>query len=1184
MISMRFRYITLQVCRTLGSIYYWLRTEWRPPIIWLILTTFIVCLPKYIDLLRKAQAATWYQGLSNLVTVLGSVLSAQWWTVLAVYTLLLLLFWAWGAKKRVVIEDFMDYTLSPPKSDARGLATLLVVKLAQLQELYRTVDEQRALSTEAKANQPIDAAIKVEDVSTFLSSAISAQSKFSLGPLEIPVGTLMSLIGRLVQGPRILGSLHKDQDTLILTAQRVGDRTAYSWRVDRKLPSAIADQGGYTLDDMVEELAYRMFTDLALSGSVRWRATASFSKGLQCYRDCLRTPKDSKLKLKLAEKKFIETLAEDREFASANYNLGVLYMELNQLQAAEEVFRRAIGQNPGSWRGYYALAVCRCKLCEYQSVISLCEQVGARVISNKPGIANNAQIYHMKGVAQSLLLNQNRSLLPLMLQDNEDAVRKQRRVQGGGIDTLQSQVDFLQRQSNILALDAAIHSYKKAVAFSWKALCRAERVKKGVTKTQNRVIPQREAVASLCQIDLAIAYSEQAQEWNGIACYYDEQIGKYEEQIKKDKKQARQCRAKQRLALKHKLFAFRQARTLFKRAGAFFKFATFLTSSNTATYLALVNKYTDNHFRLAKMYYDWGKYDEAIEEYKSALHMNPESSKCWAYLALVYAEVSRTQKTTLPTTARVNKVQAHDACTKALGYFSGADLDDLEDTLESIMEAYKILDKENNKDLFQDMKALLGEYSRLNGIASSDNAQDRQRSAISLERFEEQFSVPIEEEQAEKRVLAWIGAQIFRVLGRQSLDSNKPEEAERYIRRAIELLKRSFPQEIQAHELRALLVYALLNQKRHDDALRAAEEARVFVPQSYFEREVLGDAYFTQNRFKDAIEAWQDALLRRDAFMRKPFDLPKLDTAAMHFRIGASSLPRKDALDLHYKMGISYVELAEHIRDLSKRSDALKQAIIYLEQAQSLSDGDQPHESRAVHYFLGFLHFELGEYEDAIFYLQIAKTSQFIRLTSLFYLAYACLKNKDYDAALKEFTLLLEEAEDHLKNGKQLNELVEADYVGFMHLGEILAMAHWGIAFTHAERSTNLPQALKLVGTAQDYIDKLLGLKCSLHFLAHCQDCKGWILLKMGRIEDAISSLQQAVSLSSDPQEYLHLALAYERKLQVYKNDANSLHEMQVCCQYVLELDIRKEYAQQVSDILNRHPSKPQSIEQKTRR
>jgi len=171
-----------------------------------------------------------------------------------------------------------------------------------------------------------------------------------------------------------------------------------------------------------------------------------------------------------------------------------------------------------------------------------------------------------------------------------------------------------------------------------------------------------------------------------------------------------------------------------------------------------------------------------------------------------------------------------------------------------------------------------------------------------------------------------------------------------------------------------------------------------------------------------------------------------------------------------------------------------------------------------------------------------------------------------------------------LERRSQLSDLIEAEYVGFMYRGEMLAMACWGIAFTNAERNTNLLKALELVETAQGYIDELLQLKCSLHFPADCQDCKGWILLKIGRIDDAISSLQQAVSLSSDPKGYLHLALAYERKLQGSKNDANLLHEVRICCQYVHELDIRKEYAQQVSEILKRHLSKPQPIEHKTRR
>src|SRR5712692_9607963 len=131
-LSTGFRYIILQVSRAVGGIYYWLRTQWRPPIILLIVTALIVCLPNYINHVYNAKPETWYRWLYILAIEWWNVLSVQWWNVLAVYTLIVLLWWAWRARKRVVIEDFTDYTMNPPESDSRGLATLLVVRLAQL--------------------------------------------------------------------------------------------------------------------------------------------------------------------------------------------------------------------------------------------------------------------------------------------------------------------------------------------------------------------------------------------------------------------------------------------------------------------------------------------------------------------------------------------------------------------------------------------------------------------------------------------------------------------------------------------------------------------------------------------------------------------------------------------------------------------------------------------------------------------------------------------------------------------------------------------------------------------------------------------------------------------------------------------------------------------------------------------
>ena len=348
-----------------GYISYRMTSEWIPPIFWLVATAILVWLSTAdYTVINKQGILAWLRTLN--VTSLLNVLSAigsKWSTILLVYTILLLIWWVWQAGKRVVIEEFVDYTITSgddSKSAVKGLATLLVVRLGQLRDLYQTVDEQRAILTSVWVHQSIDATIDVEDVSQFLQSAVSAQSEFSLGVLKIPVGTLMSLIGRIVQGPRILGSLHRDNDKLILTAQNNGGKSSKSWRVDYAVPADQSTQPGNDyLTDMVEELACRMFTDLALSGSVRWRATASFCEGLRAYRDCLRTPKARRLNLEQAEKNFIETLSEDQKFNLAYYNLGVVYTELGQMDAAENAFKNAIDQDPAYWNGFYALALHR---------------------------------------------------------------------------------------------------------------------------------------------------------------------------------------------------------------------------------------------------------------------------------------------------------------------------------------------------------------------------------------------------------------------------------------------------------------------------------------------------------------------------------------------------------------------------------------------------------------------------------------------------------------------------------------------------------------------------------------------------------------------------------------------------------------------------------------------------------
>jgi len=194
----------LWLARLIGRIFRYFNSEWRFLLFWLAVTALVVWLAEH---LRQFNLQGWnnlslYTLVRELWSQFYSPLSGIWsqgWMILGLFTLVLLLWWVWKARKRLVIENFTDYTGDQSKPDARGLATLVVVRLAHLRELYQEVDERRAIPTSVGVNQSIDATIKVEDVSEFLKDAVSAQSRLTLGPLEIPMGTLLSLIGRIVK-------------------------------------------------------------------------------------------------------------------------------------------------------------------------------------------------------------------------------------------------------------------------------------------------------------------------------------------------------------------------------------------------------------------------------------------------------------------------------------------------------------------------------------------------------------------------------------------------------------------------------------------------------------------------------------------------------------------------------------------------------------------------------------------------------------------------------------------------------------------------------------------------------------------------------------------------------------------------------------------------------------------------
>jgi tetratricopeptide (TPR) repeat protein len=387
------RYCLLLAARALGALRRAILSSWRLPVVALACTWLVLAV---LHDHRNGPPATPFN-------------------VVALFVLLALGRWLWVARKRLVIGNFVDYRGDKP-NPLPGLSTLLQVELARLYDLLQVVDDQRAVPEAVRGRQnpsfdeerelketesdrdlvndrPLDvpAAIQVEDLTDVLDAAVSIEATITFGPIQVPIGALANLLGRLARGPRLNGSIHLGEGGLVVTARTVGDKRARAWRVDAR-PMSVGAATQERPDDLVEELAVRIFTDLALKGLVKWKATSAYLDGLRAYRACLGTQKDRRLNLERAKDCFIETIAADDKFALAHYNLGVVTTELAQTDAAEAAFLAAIRLDKRRWAPYYGLAQLYVAHERYPEVVTLC----GRIVRLR---RHRAEAYHLRALS-----------------------------------------------------------------------------------------------------------------------------------------------------------------------------------------------------------------------------------------------------------------------------------------------------------------------------------------------------------------------------------------------------------------------------------------------------------------------------------------------------------------------------------------------------------------------------------------------------------------------------------------------------------------------------------------------------------------------------------------------------------------------------------------------------------------
>ncbi len=308
------------------------------------------CLPK-IDL----QSVCWSQfieGAQNL----------SWLNFLLALPLLVVPL-AFGVKisrdrKRILFKEVIDYTGDNPKS-ADAWRFRLLAEFLRLARLYSAVAELGPIPAAVHRDAPLSAKIGVIEVSELLKSAQTTGSRLKLGSIEIPLDWLSRLWSLLVVRPTMIGTVYKQGDKRVFSIQMTREGQTRTWRVERStaVSDSLKPEKQDFVEDMIQEMACRILTELSRGPSSSWRAVRDFNKGLACYRESLETAEPKKLLLIEAEQRLLAALNADGKFGLAYYNLGVIYLQLNNHEAALSAFLHGIELLPQRWEPFYGLAL-----------------------------------------------------------------------------------------------------------------------------------------------------------------------------------------------------------------------------------------------------------------------------------------------------------------------------------------------------------------------------------------------------------------------------------------------------------------------------------------------------------------------------------------------------------------------------------------------------------------------------------------------------------------------------------------------------------------------------------------------------------------------------------------------------------------------------------------------------------
>jgi hypothetical protein len=313
-LNLYFRYIAWWISCRCGIILKWISSGWRRALLLLAGIASLIFLRTIIitSQIKSSQVAVQDKQMSLSAAYLWTEINNNWtelmmpdfWMkVFAISGLLIAIFWAYQSRKRIVLLQFSNQTGDDKlNASAEGISTILMNELTRLVNLCTMVDDTHPYAPKSQgkgdesgdSSKSIDPNISVSGVGETLKSVVTSDSKVKLGFLEVPVGAIMGILGKIVEGPKLSGSLLKEGNCLVLLANISGGGIKGDWRISSSDLSGEDILKADHVARLARQLAHRIFTDLEKEhlGTPRWKAVCHYTEGLRAYRETLRTDKD----------------------------------------------------------------------------------------------------------------------------------------------------------------------------------------------------------------------------------------------------------------------------------------------------------------------------------------------------------------------------------------------------------------------------------------------------------------------------------------------------------------------------------------------------------------------------------------------------------------------------------------------------------------------------------------------------------------------------------------------------------------------------------------------------------------------------------------------------------------------------------------------------------------------------